>query len=101
MYNRYDLYGPVHKGLRYALSGICYQAGSIRSAIQPHAMMIFLHYMLPAISHQDRAAMLGGMKLFAPQEAYEAVLRLAEARLEPQNWSALKSEMDNMKQEVS
>lgn len=229
MYNRYDLYGPVHKGLRYALSGICYQAGSIdisndqnlksfieewrqivvilemhshsedhylndaylkyaaetanqlevehdvlnqkvqnidnvvnqleqpettltersrlwyqlgrdlnrftadyfnhlqreegpgmealwnhlsdeqlheysvniRSAIPPHAMMIFLHYMLPAISHQDRAAMLGGMKLFAPQEAYEAVLRLAEARLESQSWSALKSELDHMKQEVS
>lgn len=233
MFNRYDLYGPVHKGLRYALSGICYQSGSldirndqnlksfieewrqivvilemhshsedlhlddlylkyaaetamqleaehdvlnqkvqnigivvsqleqpetsltdrlrlwyqlgrdlnrftadyfnhlqreegpgmealwkhlndeqlhelsvkIRSAIPPHAMMIFLHYMLPAISHQDRAAMLSGMKLFAPKEAYEAVLRLAEARLELQSWSELKSELkselDNMKQEVS
>ncbi|WP_261301764.1 SDR family oxidoreductase [Paenibacillus andongensis] len=29
MYNHYDLYGPVHKGLCYSLSGICYQAGSV------------------------------------------------------------------------
>lgn len=223
MYNRYDLYGPVHKGLRHALSGLCFQAGSadfmdhqnlesfieewrriviileahshdedlhlndvymkyapetaeqleaehgvldsklkeinkkvsdlknsetsmedrsrmwyqlgrsfnnftaeylihlereegpgmealwnnlndeqihelsikIRSSIPPHTMMIFLHYMLPAITHADRFLMLSDMKRFAPGEFYEAVLRLAETRLEPQSLSELKSALDN------
>ncbi|MGD8191674.1 hemerythrin domain-containing protein [Brevibacillus ginsengisoli] len=67
----------------------------IRSSIQPHAMMIFLHYMLPSITHADRFVMLSDMKRFAPQEFYEAVLSLAESRLEPQSLSRLKSELDN------
>jgi len=223
MYNRYDIYGPVHKGLRHALSGLCFQAGSvditdrqklesfinewkqiaiildahshdedlhlndvymqyapetakqleaehealemkmseidkivsdieqleassedrsrlwyqlgrslhsftaeylihlqreegpgmkalwnnlndaelhelsvkIRSSIQPHAMMIFLYYMLPAITHEDRFVMLNDMKQFAPREFYEAVLHLAENRLDSQNLSELKSALDD------
>lgn len=66
----------------------------IRSSIPPHAMMIFLHYMLPAITHADRFVMLSDMKRFAPRDFYEAVLRLAEERLEPQSWSELTSALE-------
>jgi hypothetical protein len=67
----------------------------IRSSIPPHAMMIFLQYFLPAISHKERVDMLGGMKKFAPREVYEAVLRLANARLDPQSWSELQNALLN------
>ncbi|KIL38882.1 hypothetical protein SD70_23775 [Gordoniibacillus kamchatkensis] len=68
----------------------------IRSSISPHAMMIFLHYMLPAISHADRFVILSDMKRFAPREFYEAVFQLAESRLEQQSFSALKSALDTI-----
>lgn len=32
MFHRFDRYAQVHKGIRLALSGLCYQAGSADSA---------------------------------------------------------------------
>lgn len=66
----------------------------IRSSIPPHTMMIFLHYMLPAITHTARFEMLSGMKRFAPREAYEAVLRLAENRLDSNSMMELMSALE-------
>lgn len=68
---------------------------NIRSSIPPQAMLIFLHYMIPAISHQERVEMLSDMRSVAPQEFYEEVVRIAENRLEPQSLSELKSALNN------
>jgi len=64
---------------------------NIRSSIPPQTMAIFMHYMLPAISHEERAEMLGEMKRFAPQEAYAGMLGLAESRLDSNSWLKLQS----------
>jgi hypothetical protein len=32
MLPRFDLYAPVHKGIRLALSGLCHQAGAVDSS---------------------------------------------------------------------
>ncbi|KIL38174.1 hypothetical protein SD70_27990 [Gordoniibacillus kamchatkensis] len=69
---------------------------NIRSSIPPQAMMIFMHYIIPAISHQERVVMLSDMKSVAPREFYEEVVRIAENRLEPQSLSELKSALDNI-----
>ncbi|HZG58878.1 hemerythrin domain-containing protein [Paenibacillus sp.] len=67
---------------------------NIRSSIPPSTMMIFLHYMMPALTFKERYDMLSGMKQFAPKEAYEAVRALAEDRLSPRDWEALRSRLD-------
>jgi len=67
---------------------------NIRSSIPPATMMIFLHYMLPALSFAERFDILYGMKRFAPPEAYEAVRKLAQERLRPQDWEAIRAKLD-------
>ncbi|WP_181444411.1 hemerythrin domain-containing protein [Bacillus sp. 03113] len=72
---------------------------NIRSSIPPQTMSIFLHYMIPAMSHQERVEMLSGMKKFAPKEAYAGVLRLAESRLDQISWIQLKTALEEIKPE--
>lgn len=72
---------------------------NIRSSIPPHAMAIFLHYMIPAMSHLERVEMLGGMKKFAPKEAYVGTLGLAESRLDQKSWLQLQAALEENKPE--
>jgi len=72
---------------------------NIRSSIPPHAMAIFMHYMIPAISHQERFGVLSDIKKFAPKEAYEGMCRLAESRLNSASWAQLQSELEAVKPE--
>lgn len=69
---------------------------NIRSSIPPFAMSIFMHYMIPAISHQERVVMFGDMKKFAPKEAYEGMKKLAESRLDPTNWGRLQAALEEV-----
>ncbi|MFC5468284.1 hemerythrin domain-containing protein [Cohnella suwonensis] len=71
----------------------------IRSTIPPHAMAIFMHYMIPAISHQERVVMYDDMKKSAPKEAYEGMKKLAEARLDPTSWLKLQAVLEEIKAE--
>ena len=70
----------------------------IRSSIPPATMMIFLRYMLPALTFNERYDMLSGMKRFAPPEAYQAVRELAERRLRPEDWAELAAALDTVEQ---
>jgi hypothetical protein len=44
---------------------------NIRGSVPPPDMCIFLGYMLPAMTPDERVAMLGGMKMGAPPEIFE------------------------------
>lgn len=69
---------------------------NIRSSIPPQTMSIFLHYMFPAISHQERLVMFNDMKKFAPKEAYEGTLSLAKSRLDPKSWVQLQTALEEI-----
>jgi hypothetical protein len=71
----------------------------IRSSIPPQAMSIFMHYMIPAISHQERVVMFGDIKKFAPKEAYEGMRRLAVSRLDQRSWAQLQAALEEIKPE--
>lgn len=66
----------------------------IRSSIAPGTMMIFLHYMIPALNPDERLGMLGGMEKFAPPEDYEAVKKLAQDRLSFNDWEELSMKLE-------
>ncbi len=68
----------------------------IRSSIPPQAMAIFMHYMIPAICHQERVAMLSDIKKFAPREAYEGMSRLAQSRLDEASWTQLHTALEEV-----
>ncbi|MBO9600471.1 MAG: hypothetical protein J7559_21950, partial [Cohnella sp.] len=68
----------------------------IRSSIPPQAMAIFMHYMIPAIGHQERVAILSDIKKFAPREAYEGMSRLAQSRLDEASWTRLHAALEEV-----
>ncbi|MGC5327733.1 hypothetical protein [Brevibacillus sp. SYSU BS000544] len=72
---------------------------NIRSSIPPQVMSIFMHYMIPAISHLDRVGMFSEMKKFAPKEAYAGMLGLAESRLDQKAWLQLQAALEENKTE--
>ncbi|HZG78657.1 MAG TPA: hypothetical protein VEZ72_22580, partial [Paenibacillus sp.] len=59
-------------------------------------MMIFLHYMMPALNFDERFGILNDMRQFAPPEAYRAVRELARSRLSAVDWETLRSKLDAM-----
>ncbi|MGJ7921709.1 hemerythrin domain-containing protein [Neobacillus sp. LXY-4] len=69
---------------------------NIRSSIPPQTMSIFMHYMIPAISHLERVEMFSDMKRFAPKEAYTGMLSLAKSRLDQESWEQLYSALDGI-----
>ena len=50
--------------------------GAIVGSIPPDEMARSLSFMLPAMNVDDRAEMLGGMRMAAPPEAFDAVASL-------------------------
>lgn len=69
---------------------------NIRSSIPPQAMAIFMHYMIPSISHMELLGMFGDMKKFAPPEAYKGMLALAQSRLDQLSWTRLQTALENV-----
>lgn len=67
---------------------------AIRSEIPPEQLMIYFRFMIPAQNIFENAAMLGGMKKYAPPEAYKAASQLAEQVLSSESWAELKSQLE-------
>lgn len=59
------------------------------AAVPPEKMRIYLRWMLPALSHAERVAMLAGMRQGAPREVFDGVLSLTRAHLRGRDWSKL------------
>lgn len=59
------------------------------SSIPPTEMMQTLRWMLPALSPQERAGMLGDMQQGMPPEAFRAVLDMLRPRLNEGAWRKL------------
>lgn len=62
---------------------------AIVGSIPPDEMARSLSFMLPSMNIDDRAEMLGGMRVAAPPEAFDAVVSLARSVLQPADYSAL------------
>jgi iron-sulfur cluster repair protein YtfE (RIC family) len=63
--------------------------GAIVSSIPPDEMASSLAFMLPAMNVDDRAELLGGIRMAAPPEAFDATLGLARSVLRPGDFTAL------------
>ncbi len=63
--------------------------GAIVGSIPPDEMARSLSFMLPAMNIDDRAELLGGMRMAAPPEAFDAVVSLARSVLPPADFTAL------------
>ncbi len=65
------------------VEGVLAVNGAIVGSIPPEQMMRYLALMLPAMSSDDRAGLLGGMREGAPPEVFEAVWGLTRTVLDP------------------
>ena len=66
----------------------------ILGSIPPDEMVAGLSMMLPALNLDDRAEMLGGMRLSAPPEAFQGVVGLARSVLRPADFDALATRLE-------
>lgn len=64
---------------------------AIVTSIPPADMAQVLHYMLPAMNHDERVGMLGGMRATAPAPAFEGALQIARQRLAATEWAKLEA----------
>lgn len=62
---------------------------AIVASIEPAAMGQVLHWMLPAMNHDERVGMLLGMRATAPAPAFEGAMQLAHQRLPQRDWARL------------
>jgi hypothetical protein len=62
---------------------------AIVSSIPPDEMARSLAFMLPAMNIDDRAELLGGLRLAAPPEAFDATMGLARSVLRPSDFVTL------------
>lgn len=65
----------------------------IIAALSPGEVIGFMRLMIPAMSHPERVALLGGVKADAPAEAYAAVIESVEPDLDPAAWARLRSDL--------
>lgn len=63
------------------------------ATISPADTMLTMRWMVPGITPQQRAALLGGMKAGAPAEVFEAVLNAVRPHLSAHDWSKLTREL--------
>ncbi|HEY0818539.1 MAG TPA: hypothetical protein VGD46_07155 [Rhizobacter sp.] len=59
------------------------------ASIGPADMMLGLRWMVPALTPQQRAGMLGEMKAGAPAEVFDAVVDMVRPHLAARDWSKL------------
>lgn len=62
---------------------------AIVGSIPPDELARSLAFMLPAMNPYDRTEMLGGIRLAAPAEAFDAIVGLARSVLEPRDFALL------------
>jgi len=62
---------------------------AILASIPPQEMAVTLHWLLPALSHPERLAMLEEMRASAPAQAFEAALAIARERLSRREFAKL------------
>ncbi|MFN0183684.1 MAG: hemerythrin domain-containing protein [Aquabacterium sp.] len=62
---------------------------AILAGLEPAEAGEVLHWMLPALSHEERAGMLAGMRAMAPPPAFEGAVQLARQRLSAGEWAKL------------
>lgn len=65
----------------------------IRMSVPPPDMCTFLRYMLPALNPDERASMLGGMKMGAPPEIFALFWDAAEQSLDEHELAVVKTKM--------
>ena len=65
----------------------------ILATLSPAEQMRSMHWMLPAMTPAERIATLESAREVAPAAAFQAVLRLARAKLEPADWAHLASRL--------
>lgn len=58
--------------------------------IPPDKMEVFMSWMIPSMHHGERVAMLSDMRAGAPPEAFAHVMGIAERRLDPADFAALR-----------
>lgn len=68
--------------------------GAIVGSIPPDEMARSLAFMLPAMNIDDRAELLGGLRLAAPPEAFDATMGLARSVLPSSDFVALAGRLE-------
>ena len=63
--------------------------GALLASIKPQEMAVALRWMIPALNHAERVAMLRGMRHDAPAPVFQSVLRIAREHLAPRDWEKL------------
>jgi Hemerythrin HHE cation binding domain len=62
---------------------------AIVTSIEPAAMGQVMHWMLPAVNHDERVELLMGLRATAPAPAFEGAMHLARQRLAQRDWARL------------
>jgi hypothetical protein len=63
--------------------------GEIIASIPPDEAAVIFRWMLPAIDHPARVALLSGVRQGVPREVFEGVLAIAQAHLCARDWQKL------------
>lgn len=66
---------------------------AIVGSIAPHDMLMFLRWMVPAVSPMERAQLFAGMRRSAPAAAVAAALAVVEPHLSAQEWERLQTDL--------
>lgn len=61
----------------------------ILGSMSPEISQLWLRYILPSAPHNDRVALLGGIRANAPAPVFEQVMGLAQQVLSEEEWLAL------------
>ena len=77
-----------------AVDEIAAMHGAIVGSIPPDEMAHSLAFMLPAMNTDDRTELLGGIRMAAPPEAFDATLGLARSVLRPGDFAALADRLE-------
>ena len=62
---------------------------AILQSIPPQENAVAMHWMLAALNHQERHALLSGMRREAPQPVFENTLAIAQQNLPRSEWNKL------------
>ncbi|MGA8260688.1 MAG: hemerythrin domain-containing protein [Arenicellales bacterium] len=66
----------------------------ILAHVAPQSMGMILRWMLPSIQHGQRMAMLEGMRVTAPPQAFQGALAVAREHLSKADWAKLAQGLD-------
>lgn len=63
--------------------------GAIVASLPPAENLCVLRWMVPAMTPDERAGLLGGLQMAVPATVFEAVLQALEPHLTPREWTRL------------